>query len=78
MKNNYSTNEKKFIKKVGNNIRLYRLKLHISQEDLATKCNLDRSFMGSIERGEKNVSLLKLRKIAKTLGIELTTLLNVK
>jgi hypothetical protein len=47
----------------------------ISQEQLALRTGLDRSYMGGVERGDNNVTLLKTHIIAKTLGLTLLELL---
>ena len=61
---------------LGNKIRAYRLKDGISQEDLAYKAGIERSYMGKIERGEGNPSFKKLVDIANALKINLTELFN--
>lgn len=53
---------------VGDAIRLRRLKLDMSQEALADASGIDRSHLGRIERGERNVTLLNLLKIAEAVG----------
>jgi transcriptional regulator with XRE-family HTH domain len=45
-----------------------------SQEALADRCGLDRTYIGGIERGERNVSLLNLAKIAKAMGVSVSEL----
>lgn len=60
--------------KVGKKIRAFREKLEISQEDLAVKADLHRAYIGQIERGEKNLGLVNLEKIAKALGIKIRDL----
>ena len=45
-----------------------------SQEAFADKCGLDRTYIGGIERGERNVSLINVAKIAKALGMSLSQL----
>lgn len=53
---------------LGEAIRLERKRLGISQEELAFKADLDRSYMGGVERGERNVAVLNLCRIAKALN----------
>ncbi|ALC58371.1 helix-turn-helix domain-containing protein [Burkholderia pseudomallei] len=60
---------------VGRSIRARRLELDISQEALANIANIDRSHMGKIERGERNVTLLNLVKIARALSCRPSDLL---
>jgi len=54
---------------LGKTIRSLRVGRKISQEALAHGANLDRSYMGGIERGEHNITVLNLTKIAAQLGI---------
>lgn len=63
------------LKEVGRSIRARRLELNISQESLAHLANIDRSHMGKIERGERNVTLLNLLKIAHALSCRPSELL---
>lgn len=53
--------------KVGQLIRKKRKEKQISQEKLALLCNIDRSYLGRIERGEVNITILKLYEISKIL-----------
>ncbi len=53
--------------KLGQSIRANRLALDLSQEALADSAGIDRSHMGKIERGERNVTLLNILKIATAL-----------
>ena len=54
---------------LGLAIRELRLNLNLSQESFAEEVGLDRSYIGGIERGEHNLALVNLLKIAKSLGI---------
>lgn len=54
---------------IGHAIRSCRVEQKISQEKLALLCNIDRSYLGRIERGEVNITVLKLYEIAKILEI---------
>ena len=60
--------------KFGERIRELRHKKNISQEDLAEMTNLHRTYIGGIERGERNLSLENIHKIAKALKISLSKL----
>lgn len=61
--------DKELLKEFGKTIRDYRIKKSISQEALSFECELDRTYIGSIERGERNVSLINIVKISKALNI---------
>ncbi len=54
-------------KKVGANIRKYRERKGLTQEELAFEADLHRAYIGQIERGEKNIGVQNLEKIAKAL-----------
>jgi transcriptional regulator with XRE-family HTH domain len=58
----------------GRAVRGRRQKLKVSQEEFADTCGLDRTYMGGIERGERNVSLANLEKIASGFQITLAEL----
>lgn len=62
-------------KRVGQNIRKYRKKKGWAQEQLAFEANLHRAYIGQIERGEKNIGLINLEKIAKALQTNISALL---
>lgn len=56
-------------KDFGERVRSIRLQKGLSQEELAWACGLDRSYLGSVERGERNISLINIWKIAEALRI---------
>ena len=60
---------------LGRNIRKIRKEKNLSQEKLALMCGLDRSYMGRIERGEVNITVLKLYEISKVLKVDIRILL---
>jgi transcriptional regulator with XRE-family HTH domain len=55
---------------IGRNIRHYRSALNISQEKLAEISCLHRTYIGAVERGEKNISAKNIAEIAKALGVK--------
>jgi len=71
----YSEEERSLLIQLGNNIRKYRKAKGWSQEELAFQAGLDRTYIGSIERGERNVAALNLVKIAKVLEVPVGELL---
>lgn len=60
---------------IGNSVRQFRQKRGVSQEDLAEAAGLHRTYIGMIERGEKNITVLSATKIAKALGVSLSALI---
>ena len=64
------------LKKFGKRIREERLLLDLSQERLAELAKVHRTYIGMIERGEKNITLTNIEKLSKALGISLKDLLN--
>ena len=54
---------------IGDAIRTERKKLGMSQEELAHECELHRTYVGSVERGERNISLKNLLVISKVLHL---------
>lgn len=59
---------------IGQRIRNYRTQQKLSQEELAEKCGLHPTYIGQVERGEKNATLESISKIAAGLSVELSTL----
>lgn len=62
-------------KEVGKRIRLFREKKGWTQEELAFEADLHRAYVGQIERGEKNIGVQNLEKIAKVLNVKMSKLL---
>jgi len=60
---------------LAHNLRSTRLSTGISQEELAARAGLHRTYVGSVERGERNISLDNIERLAGALGISLTELL---
>jgi transcriptional regulator with XRE-family HTH domain len=56
-------------KQFGARMRTLRQQRGLSQEALAFSCNLDRTYIGSVERGERNISLVNIHTIAAALGV---------
>jgi transcriptional regulator with XRE-family HTH domain len=69
-----STDRNPALVALGNRIREKRKVRMISQEDFAAMVGLDRSYYGGIERGERNLTVLKLIMIANTLEAETSEL----
>lgn len=67
-------NDAQFLREIGDRIRESRLIRKWTQADLAERCRLHRTYIGSVERGERNISILNLRRIAKVLRVALTAL----
>ena len=62
------------LKAFGAKIRNIRIERGLSQEKLAFLAGLHRTYIGAIERGERNVSFRNIEKIAKTLKVDLEEL----
>ncbi len=58
----------------GRAVRKRREQFGISQEEFADMCGLHRTYVGAIERGERNVSVVNLEKIARAFNISLSKL----
>jgi transcriptional regulator with XRE-family HTH domain len=59
----------------GQNVQKIRKAQGLSQEELADKAGLHRTYIGMIERAEKNVTLKNIEKVAKALNVEIKSLL---
>ncbi len=62
--------------KVGKRIKELRQKQGLSQEEFAFKCDLDRTYITSLERGKRNISLENLEKIANAFNMTLSEFFN--
>jgi transcriptional regulator with XRE-family HTH domain len=68
---------KSILEKFGQKVRDERIKQGLSQEELAVKAGVHRTYIGMIERAEKNITLLNIEKIAKSLGLSISELTNL-
>ena len=59
----------------GANIRAYRRERGVSQEELADTLGVHRTYMGGVERGERNLTLRSLERLAERMGVDPVTLL---
>jgi len=67
--------EERLLISFGERVRLLRHSSGLSQEALADVCGLDRTYVGGIERGERNPSLRNIARLALALGVSLAELL---
>ena len=67
----YSAKDRKLLGQLGERVNQIRVKKGISQEALAEMAGLHRTYIGSVERGERNISLINLSRIARALGLSL-------
>jgi transcriptional regulator with XRE-family HTH domain len=58
----------------GDNVRKKRMSLKMSQQELANVADLHRTYIGMIERAEKNITLLNAERIAEALNVKITQL----
>lgn len=61
-------------KKFGRQVKKFRIQKGLSQEKLALQADLDRTYVPSIEKGERNVSITVIEKISKALNVKIATL----
>lgn len=67
--------DNKILVKFGGNVRRIRKEKNLSQEQLSFKADLHRTYIGMIERAEKNITLINIEKIAKALDVDIIELL---
>ncbi len=77
MAGNYTAEEKRFLKKLGKAIKENRTGKGLSQERLAEMTGLHRTYVGSVERGERNVSAINIKAIADALKCKPSELFQV-
>jgi len=66
------------LEKFGERVREERHRLGLSQEELASRAGVHRTYIGMIERAEKNITLENIEKIAKALEIPLGKIMNLE
>ncbi|MEX2126094.1 MAG: helix-turn-helix transcriptional regulator [Woeseia sp.] len=64
----YTRSERAILREFGDRVRSAREARSWTQEDLAAEAGLDRTYIGGIERGERNLALLNVNKLAVALG----------
>jgi len=62
--------EREILETFGYHLKKIRKRKGLSQEDLAFACGLDRTYISGIERGKRNVSLINICKISRSLELE--------
>ena len=72
------TMTKTVIQIVARNVRIERVRLGLSQDELAFRSGLHRTYIGGIERGERNITLVSLEKVALALNLNPMELLDEK
>ena len=68
--------KKDVLVKFGKKVKEQRLKMGLSQEQLATRAKVHRTYIGMIERAEKNITLENIQKISSALNMELSAMFN--
>jgi transcriptional regulator with XRE-family HTH domain len=68
--------ESDILKIFGKKVRLLRVKQNLSQEELAYRSGVHRTYIGMIERAEKNITLVNIEKVANALNVSIAELLS--
>jgi len=68
----------RILARFGNAVRMRRAALGLSQEELASRAGVHRTYVGMIERAEKNITLQNIEKIAAALELTVAQLLTIK
>ncbi len=61
--------DRRFLRALGSRVREHRRARGLTQAELGSRCALHRTFVGSVERGERNLSVLNLRRLARVLRV---------
>jgi transcriptional regulator with XRE-family HTH domain len=69
--------EARWLRSFGRNVRRERERAKLSQEQLAATAGVHRTYLGSLERGERNVALINIHKLARALDVEPGVLLRL-
>lgn len=69
--------DRKILIKFGKKVKNLRKKSGLSQEDFAHKAGFHRTYIGMVERAERNITLMNIQKIAIALEVEITELLDL-
>ena len=73
MKKQDIARKNKLLAEICNRLAKQRNLLGVSQEELADKADLERTYISGIERGKRNISVFTLKKISDALGVEIST-----
>ncbi|MDO5437098.1 MAG: helix-turn-helix transcriptional regulator [bacterium] len=68
-------NKQQLLKKFGKNVKIERIKLDLTQEQLAEKLGMSQNYLACIECGRQNMSLGKILELSEALGVEIEVLL---
>lgn len=68
--------KKQILVRFGKKVQAARLKLQLSQEALAERAGVHRTYIGMIERAEKNITLVNIEKLSRALNVKITDLLD--
>lgn len=71
----FKGNKDPFLEELGRNVRFHRQRKGLTQETLAHDAGLDRTYIGCVERGEMNISVLNLKYLAEVLDVKVSELL---
>ncbi len=64
--------DEEFFREIGHHLRQRREALGWTQAEVARRCGLHKAYVGFVERGERNVSLINLRRMARVLRVRLS------